>query len=210
MPMVNCCWQRDRDHWLVANFDHVLTIYPKGQMPDRRMEEGLLLGVCSVTFWPWIFRDVGHVSCRRYIKLYTLTLSSPTQQCMTHIYHIWFDIQRFYVPIACWKLTWSLRWSKSAKAWQQHQHLIFSPRWCCSTMIKTSDADARLSAVQALVDMGWIGWIYEHHQWLQQWQCNNLLGGLVAINFIFPYIGLLIIPIDFHIFQRGGPTTNQQ
>ena len=27
--------------------------------------------------------------------------------------------------------------------------------------------------------------------------------------FIFPYIGLLIIPIDFHIFQRGGPTTNQ-
>ena len=29
------------------------------------------------------------------------------------------------------------------------------------------------------------------------------------INFIFPYIGFLIIPIDFHIFQRGGPTTNQ-
>ena len=27
--------------------------------------------------------------------------------------------------------------------------------------------------------------------------------------FIFPYIGNLIIPIDFHIFQRGGPTTNQ-
>ena len=30
------------------------------------------------------------------------------------------------------------------------------------------------------------------------------------INFIFPCIGLLIIPIDFHIFQRGGPTTNQR
>ena len=27
--------------------------------------------------------------------------------------------------------------------------------------------------------------------------------------FIFPYIGFLIIPIDFHIFQRGGLTTNQ-
>ena len=28
--------------------------------------------------------------------------------------------------------------------------------------------------------------------------------------FYFPInIGLLIIPIDFHIFQRGGPTTNQ-
>ena len=37
------------------------------------------------------------------------------------------------------------------------------------------------------------------HLWLVVWN----------INFIFPYIGLLIIPIDFHIFQRGGPTTNQ-
>ena len=27
--------------------------------------------------------------------------------------------------------------------------------------------------------------------------------------FISPHIGLLIIPTDFHIFQRGGPTTNQ-
>ena len=27
--------------------------------------------------------------------------------------------------------------------------------------------------------------------------------------FIFPYIGNGIIPIDDHIFQRGGPTTNQ-
>ena len=36
-----------------------------------------------------------------------------------------------------------------------------------------------------------------------------LVGGLVAINSIFPYIGNVIIPMDFHIFQRGGPTTNQ-
>ena len=36
-----------------------------------------------------------------------------------------------------------------------------------------------------------------------------LVGGLVAI-FYFPiHIGFLIIPIDVHIFQRGGPTTNQ-
>ena len=28
--------------------------------------------------------------------------------------------------------------------------------------------------------------------------------------FIFPYIGLLIIPIDFHIFERGGLSTNQE
>ena len=38
---------------------------------------------------------------------------------------------------------------------------------------------------------------------------RGLVGGLVAI-FDFPInIGFLIIPIDFHIFQRGGPTTNQ-
>ena len=27
--------------------------------------------------------------------------------------------------------------------------------------------------------------------------------------FYFPYIGNVIIPTDFHIFQRGGSTTNQ-
>ena len=31
----------------------------------------------------------------------------------------------------------------------------------------------------------------------------ELVGGLVAIYFIFPYIGLLIIPIDELIFFRG-------
>ena len=38
---------------------------------------------------------------------------------------------------------------------------------------------------------------------------NWLVGGLVAIFYFPRNIGLLIIPIDFHIFQRGGPTTNQ-
>ena len=37
------------------------------------------------------------------------------------------------------------------------------------------------------------------HNWLVVWN----------INFIFPYIGNVIIPTDFHIFQRGGSTTNQ-
>ena len=37
----------------------------------------------------------------------------------------------------------------------------------------------------------------------------NLVGGLEH-QFYFPMtIGNFIIPIDFHIFQRGGPTTNQ-
>ena len=37
----------------------------------------------------------------------------------------------------------------------------------------------------------------------------NNSGWWFGTFFIFPYIGLLIIPIDVHIFQRGGPTTNQ-
>ena len=39
----------------------------------------------------------------------------------------------------------------------------------------------------------------QNHMWLVVW-----------IIFYFPRnIGFLIIPIDFHIFQRGGPTTNR-
>ena len=41
---------------------------------------------------------------------------------------------------------------------------------------------------------------------------TDLIGWLVVWLpfFIFPYIGLLIIPIDFHIFQRGKPTTTSR
>ena len=35
----------------------------------------------------------------------------------------------------------------------------------------------------------------------------QLVGGLEHI--LFSHILGIIIPIDFHIFQRGGPTTNQ-
>ena len=37
---------------------------------------------------------------------------------------------------------------------------------------------------------------------------GNLIGGLEHF-FDFPYIGNVIIPTDFHIFQRGRYTTNQ-
>ena len=38
---------------------------------------------------------------------------------------------------------------------------------------------------------------------------GNLVGGDWNMTFIFPYVGNVIIPIDVHIFQRGGYTTNQ-
>ena len=40
-------------------------------------------------------------------------------------------------------------------------------------------------------------------------QPSKITGWWFGTFFIFPYIGNFIIPIDFHIFQRGGPTTNQ-
>ena len=36
-----------------------------------------------------------------------------------------------------------------------------------------------------------------------------IAGWWFGCHFLCSYIGLLIIPIDFHIFQRGGPTINQ-
>ena len=37
----------------------------------------------------------------------------------------------------------------------------------------------------------------------------HLVGGLVEFFYFPRNIGFLIIPIDFHIFPRGGLTTNQ-
>ena len=48
------------------------------------------------------------------------------------------------------------------------------------------------------------------YNWTFIMTSNIQSGWWFGTFFIFPYIGLLIIPIDFHILQRGGPTTNQQ
>ena len=55
-----------------------------------------------------------------------------------------------------------------------------------------------------------------HAQWLSlvHWSSRirrknpTIAGGFEHI-FMFPYVGNVIIPTDFHIFQRGGSTTNQ-
>ena len=41
------------------------------------------------------------------------------------------------------------------------------------------------------------------------WLHISLVGGLVAINFMFPYIGFLIIPIDSYFSEGFVPTSNQ-
>ena len=40
--------------------------------------------------------------------------------------------------------------------------------------------------------------------------CGSQSGWWFGCHFLFSHILGIIIPIDFHIFQRGGPTTNQQ
>ena len=49
---------------------------------------------------------------------------------------------------------------------------------------------------EAAGNNGWLNLIY-------------LVGGDWNMDFIFPYIGNVIIPIDELIFFRGGETTNQ-
>ena len=44
-------------------------------------------------------------------------------------------------------------------------------------------------------------WLYIEYKWL--------VVSLPSISYFPINIGFLIIPTDFHIFQRGGPTTNQ-
>ena len=55
--------------------------------------------------------------------------------------------------------------------------------------------------------------IVTHVTWKKAWinlGCCIVIWLVVwNMNFIFPLILGIIIPIDVHIFQRGGPTTNQ-
>ena len=88
-------------------------------------------------------------------------------------------------------------------------HLWKSPRfpcyipWCWGQTPQAAPAPVPLPApVGSLRDWGITSFSGQHH--LQRGcSSDNLVGGLVAI-FIFPYIGNFIIPIDFHIFQRGS------
>jgi hypothetical protein len=63
---------------------------------------------------------------------------------------------------------------------------------------------------------------YLGQPWLDRDDCSSLIlniqpmgnngylvGGLEHEFYDFPYVGNVIIPTDFHIFQRGRYTTNQ-
>ena len=68
--------------------------------------------------------------------------------------------------------------------------------------------EMRLEEAQALTGAPWGP---RHGLWRRGDDAVSMSDWLVVwnMNFIFPEILGIIIPIDFHIFQRGGPTTNQ-
>ena len=67
-------------------------------------------------------------------------------------------------------------------------------------MFQTGENWGRELFMNSLLRIGGFENLSRYPSWLVVW----------LPFFIFPYIGLLIIPIDFHIFQRGGPTANQK
>ena len=87
-------------------------------------------------------------------------------------------------------------------------HILLSESWYCKYFICSCNlaipANIHPEILYMIDKSLHIGYLFGV---LCLWYIYILVGGL-DINFIFPYIGLLIIPIDFHIFQRAE-TTNQ-
>ena len=99
------------------------------------------------------------------------------------------------------KLEVQKKTSHMRKTWEHHQQIVFNNwlegagRWRTTRCWDGWDVDQVGSERRRKI---------HEDQWESMEIQTKLVGGLVAINFIFPYIGFLIIPIDFHIFQRGG------
>ena len=64
--------------------------------------------------------------------------------------------------------------------------------------------------IQRLFPLTWGETLWTSTMRIKRWQ-HYTTGWWFGCHFLFfPYIGNFIIPIDFHIFQRGGWTTNQK
>ena len=96
------------------------------------------------------------------------------------------------------------RWSIAAAPWATARSSCWSApvTFCCACRCQMP----RIGAWG--FPAPWLDGFMESANAANQWMRTGARAYLVGrwnINFIFPYIGLLIIPIDFHIFQRGGP-----
>ena len=100
----------------------------------------------------------------------------------------------------------------SEQAEQAFWNLPLAGLWCAEAKIDDQDEAGHFR-------MGWDGWIGEKKEdkerttprstvdTLAREFGHHLVGGLETLS-IFHILGI-IIPTDFHIFQRGGSTTNQ-
>ena len=134
------------------------------------------------------------------------SLGSTGQSLFANFMAFWRASSQIWFQFDIYRNT-CLTVNKSSAPWF-HGELPFKPIHprcgscrCWSLMLYASRTARRLAvhhSFRAVVMWNIMDWIATKTGW---W---------FGTFFIFPYIGFLIIPIDFHIFQRGGPTTNQK
>ena len=91
----------------------------------------------------------------------------------------------------------------SPYSWAYHKCMGQNWPWNCFKLLETTETTKTFAAPSIrFIQKRFPRFskvYYIIYYWLVVW----------IMNFIFPYIGNFIIPNDFHIFQRGGSTTNQ-
>ena len=99
----------------------------------------------------------------------------------------WCSHSWWFLPLGLQAESGTYFWMKKWGTWDEDMRSQLGRNW---RFLKLTILDSRQTS-------------QEHQQQLK----FSLVGGLE--HFLFSHILGIIIPIDFHIFQRGGPTTNQ-
>ena len=131
----------------------------------------------------WIFP--GRLKWPEYLKDITITYSILPGSLLHKVPHWYLFVISVFFP-------WYLKDMKSRRNWSSdHYPLVLH---CCG--------GRNPAAVGS--------WLkpFQSHEKCSVLQPPNLVGGLEY--FLFSHVLGIIIPIDFHIFQRGGQTTNQK
>ena len=146
-----------------------------------------------------IFHEVSRIVDRSWWQISARSFPAPQISQCVYVYtyiHIYIYIHNAKITLPHYIST---KWTMSCdtvsspdftcQAWS-------SPKWRVRLVVvswcKAAKVNSDASWWSEGIPKGFYGWLVV---WLP--------------FFIFPYIGFLVIPTDFHIFQRGGPTTNQ-
>ena len=104
--------------------------------------------------------------------------------------------ERWYVSICCLGMT---IWSESLELWAYS--VCFQSNLIRNLCPWSGVCSLGMFMVDISMRIQWYSMVFNGIQWLTGWWFGTF--------YIFPYTGNVIIPIDFHIFQRGSYTTNQ-